>query len=91
MKDFFESLDLQTYKDFELYVVDNNSTDDSLKLAKQFSKGVKFVTKFYPQDTNLGVAKGNNIGIDAAMNDGCEYVLLSNNESTLKSRIVRPH
>jgi GT2 family glycosyltransferase len=35
---------------------------------------------YIPCDSNYGVAKGNNIGIKKALEDDCEYILLSNND-----------
>lgn len=83
LDDFFETLNSQKFKDFTLYVVDNNSTDKSLEKAQQLSQAVSFPCKFFPEKENWGVAKGNNIGIQAALKDDCEYILLSNNDTVL--------
>ncbi len=59
LKKCIDSLFEQTYKNFEIIVVDNASTDNS----------VEFIEKNYPQvhliknKKNLGFAEGNNIGI----------------------------
>ncbi len=84
LKDFFESLDKQTYKDFILYVIDNKSPDQSLNLSKKLKQQVSFETKIIENQENYGIAKGNNIGIIQALADNCEYVLLSNNDIELK-------
>ncbi len=84
LKDYFKTLDEQTYKNFTLYVVDNASPDDSLKQAKLLSESVSFKTVFLEEKQNWGIAKGNNIGIKKAKDDGCKYVLLSNNDIVLK-------
>lgn len=83
LKEYFESLEAQTFKNFTLYIVDNKSTDDSLKTAYKLAESVSFACVFLPQEQNWGVAKGNNIGIRAALADGCPYVLLSNNDIVL--------
>lgn len=83
LKEFFESLNNQTYKDFTLYIIDNNSQDDSLRLARKLSQEVNFKCVIYPEKENWGVAKGNNIGIQAALKDKCEFILLSNNDIVL--------
>lgn len=88
LKDFFESLNQQTFSHFVLYVVDNNSTDDSLDIARTCSERVDFLTKIYPQEKNWGVAKGNNIGIEAALSDKCDYILLSNNDIELNNNAI---
>lgn len=84
LDDFFSSLDKQTYNDFVLYIVNNNSSDDSLDKCYKLSETVSFKTKIMNENTNWGVAKGNNIGIINALADGCEYVLLSNNDIVLQ-------
>jgi len=84
LDDFFRTLDQQTYKDFTLYVVDNASSDSGLKKARELAEEVSFRTIFFPEPENWGIAKGNNIGIKAALEDGCEYVLLSNNDVVLE-------
>lgn len=88
IEDFFKSLDIQTFKDFILYVIDNNSPDFSLKKSKDFSQTVSFKTNFIENCENYGVAKGNNQGITAALKDGCEYILLSNNDVVLNEKTI---
>jgi GT2 family glycosyltransferase len=84
LNDFFSTLNQQSYDNFILYVIDNKSPDESLSLSKQLAKTVFFETKFIENDDNYGVAKGNNQGIEAALADSCDYVLLSNNDVVLK-------
>jgi GT2 family glycosyltransferase len=84
LHDFFTTLNQQTYDNFILYVIDNKSPDSSLASSKQLSVNSFFEVKFIENDDNYGVAKGNNQGIEAALIDGCDYVLLSNNDVVLK-------
>jgi GT2 family glycosyltransferase len=83
LDDFFDTLNGQTYRNFVLYVIDNKSPDNSLIKSKELAKNCWFDTKFIENDDNYGVAKGNNQGIEAALTDDCEYVLLSNNDVVL--------
>ncbi len=85
IEDFLRSLDKQSFKDFILYVVDNASSDNGLNKAIELSKEVSFQCIFFPESKNWGIAKGNNIGIKAAIKDDCEYVLLSNNDVVLNN------
>lgn len=78
LEDFLDSVDSQTFQDFALFVVDNASTDRGLELVNGRSRGNFHVM---PNDTNLGVAEGNNQGIRAARAAGCEWVLLINNDT----------
>lgn len=69
-------------KEIELsvYIVDNASKDDSVKAIK----------KTYPQytlienQTNLGFAGGNNVGLKQAFADGADAAILLNNDTTVK-------
>jgi GT2 family glycosyltransferase len=45
---------------------------------------VSFPVVFIENEQNLGVAKGNNEGIESALKDGCALVLLSNNDIQLE-------
>jgi GT2 family glycosyltransferase len=81
LEDFFRSLSIQTFTDYHLYLIDNSpsrATDELLaKLVKKYP---------IPQFThiknpgNFGVAKGNNQGTELALEAGCEYIVLLNND-----------
>lgn len=89
LDDFFRTLNAQTFKDFTLYVIDNASTDNGLEVARTLAETVSFKTVFFPEPENWGVAKGNNIGIRAALSDGCEFILLSNNDTVLNPDTIQ--
>lgn len=88
LKEFFDTLNTQTYKNYILYVVDNKSPDHSLAISKELAKKCSFETVIIENEDNYGVAKGNNIGIEAALNNGCDYVLLSNNDISLEADTI---
>lgn len=88
LDDFFRTLNEQTYRNFVLYLVDNNSSDLSVKKGKEYAENVHFECKWLLQKENLGVAEGNNIGIKAALADYCDYVLLANNDIVLKEDTI---
>lgn len=77
LPDFFESLEQQTYKNFVVYAVDSGSSDSSVSALQEQPKSSFKVIK---NVENVGIAKGNNQGISAALNDGCSAVLLLNND-----------
>ena len=81
LPDFYKSLQNQTYQDFILYVIDNNSPDDSLAVATALTERASFDCVVIAEKENWGVAKGNNIGITRALADGCDYVLLANKDT----------
>lgn len=73
-----DALRRQTFKDFEIIVVENGSTDGS----------VEFVKKNYPevvlleQETNLGFAGGVNVGL---RHSKVKYKILLNNDTAVDS------
>lgn len=78
LPDFFDSLAAQTCREYTLYVIDNASKDNTLELCR---KRVDLPIVILANDANLGVAEGNNQGIRSALEDGCEFVLLLNNDT----------
>ncbi len=68
----------QTFNDFEIIFVDNNSTDDSINFIKSnFSDNrIKIVVS----EKNLGFAGGNNLGLK---NTSGEYIVLLNNDTVV--------
>jgi GT2 family glycosyltransferase len=52
----------QSYTDFELIMVDNASSDDSVLFTKEHYPTIKIVQS----EKNLGFAGGNNLGIAVA-------------------------
>lgn len=80
LKEFFESLERSTYRNFILYAIENSSPDSSLALVKDLAAKASFQTKVIESGANVGVAKGNNIGIERALQDGCDLILLANND-----------
>jgi GT2 family glycosyltransferase len=75
---FMISLLRQSWTDFLLYVVDNASTDATLEIIRRYHD-----RRICPiaNRQNLGIAKGNNQGITAALANGCHSVLLINNDT----------
>jgi GT2 family glycosyltransferase len=84
LPDFFDSLAAQTHPDFTVYVVDNASKDRTLELCRGRSD---LPLVLISNDANLGVAEGNNQGIRAALQAGCEYVLLLNNDTVFDNNL----
>lgn len=75
----------QTQTDFILYVVDNASTDDTLQRLRKYSDPQ---IRVIANAKNVGVAEGNNQGTRAALADGCDAVLLINNDTEFETALI---
>lgn len=64
---------------YQIVLVDNGSPDDSLKILKNKYQKNKLV-KILDTGSNLGYAGGNNFGIDFALKNKFDYLMLLNND-----------
>lgn len=76
LRNSIESLYAQTFQDFELIVVDNASTDESLEIARSYNGRAGYT--LIENDHNTGFSAPVNQGIRLAKG---EYVLLFNNDA----------
>ncbi|MBU1038689.1 glycosyltransferase family 2 protein [Patescibacteria group bacterium] len=67
-----------------VYVVDNASTDGTVDSIKQSYPLVKLIQS----PVNLGFAAGNNLGLEQALQDGREAVLLLNQDAALTAGAI---
>lgn len=74
LEDCLTALTEQSYKDFEVILVDNGSKDDSVPIARERMQGIRVICL----PANAGFAKANNLGIEAALG---RYVVLLNNDT----------
>ena len=65
---------------FRVYVIDNASTDGSESHLRAWDPMLTILQS----GDNLGWSGGNNVGIRAALADGCRHVLLLNNDAILR-------
>lgn len=79
-----ESIYNMDYNDYDIIIVDNDSKDNSVKIVKEKFKEVILIET----GKNNGIAKGNNIGIEYALDNGYEYVLLLNNDTEVDKRML---
>lgn len=81
LQGFFKSISKQTFKDYILYLVDNSVNDRSNQvIADCMQKYPVTQCEHIKNPGNEGVARGNNIGIQQALNDGCTHILILNND-----------
>ncbi len=76
LTDLLTSLEKQSYPNFEILMVDNGSTDDSVPLVQQNFPGVRLIQA----RRNTGFAGGNNLGIRKSKGP---YVALINNDTVV--------
>lgn len=74
LKTCLESINNQTYRNFEIIFVDNNSKDESVSYVQRNFKNCRIIEL----DDNYGFCKANNIGTQNAKG---EYVVLLNNDT----------
>lgn len=74
LPDCLQSLSVQTFRDFEVIVVDNGSSDRSLDILRKDFPWVRVIAL----KENTGFARGNNIGFEAS---SAEFVATLNNDT----------
>ena len=87
-----KSLEHLTYPYFHVFLVDNDSQDDSFKKLQRDYKESKFnldIT-FIQTGANLGFAGGNNVAIKEAYNQGYQYFWLLNNDTVVDPNALTP-
>lgn len=75
IKDCLLSLNNQTFKDFELILVDNNSKDNTKEVIESIKPLLNYTVKAFYLDRNLGFAGGNNFALQYASG---KYIALLN-------------
>lgn len=76
------SLLATSYENYQVLLVDNGSTDDSVEYSRETFSEVRVVEN----DENLGFAAGNNVGIRYALDRGADYIVLQNNDTKVDPR-----
>lgn len=81
-----KSLENIEYNNYEIVIVDNDSPDNSFDILNE-----KLGHKHHIMSSgkNGGFAYGNNVGINFAMDNGADYVLLINNDTTVEKDFLK--
>ncbi|GAA0083796.1 glycosyltransferase family 2 protein [Clostridium sp. CTA-7] len=74
-----KSLNKIKYDNYKIVIVDNNSNKKDVEILSKQS-GFKLFTL----EENIGFAGGNNVGIEFAMKNKADYVLLLNNDTVVE-------
>ena len=80
--DCVDSVFSSNYKNFEVIVVDNVSTDNSHKKCKEMFRKIVLIEN----KMNLGYCKGNNIGIE---NANGEYIIILNPDTVVEPNWIQ--
>lgn len=83
--EFMTCLLKQTYVNFYLYVIDNASSDDTIKQIFKYSDPRVIMVR---NVSNIGVAEGNNVGIRMALARECDSILLINNDTVFDEHLL---
>lgn len=84
LKNCLKSVLDSDYDNFEIILVDNGSTDNSIEVAKSFKSYSKL--KMICLKKNLGFSQGNNIGASAASG---KYLLFLNNDTVVDKKWLK--
>ena len=74
------------YEPYNIYVVDNGSTDNSYTKLKETFPSCNYTRN----DENIGFSSGINSGINQAMEDNCDYLLILNNDTIVEPDFLQP-
>lgn len=85
-KDTLESLQQTTYTNYDCIVVDNGSVDGSDDLIESTFPNCIVIKS----STNKGFTGGNNIGMDFALQNGYEYIMMLNNDVAVEPNFLEP-
>ncbi len=81
----FDSLRKQTYTNWSLMVLDNNSDDDTVESIKKEFPDCTFPKEMIELDSNIGFANGHNL---LFRRNKSEFVLLLNQDMYLRSDVI---
>ena len=85
LQPFLDCVWQQTHNNLVLYVVDNASQDATCSiLEKENDSRLQIINN----SINFGVAKANNQGIESAIADGCDQVLIINNDVEFETTLI---
>lgn len=87
---FIESMNAQTLRDFEVFFVENDV--ENTFCEQRIRESANFPFEFVRNDTNAGVARGNNQGIDWCMSrDDITHIHFLNNDIEVEPSFLQQH
>ena len=79
--ELLESLSKISYRNYTIVIVDNNSANDEAEKIENLCRGKAHLIK---SKENLGFSGGNNVGIKYSLEKKADYILLLNNDTTVR-------
>lgn len=74
MERYFDSLENQTFKDFEIIIIDDCSSDDSYTKVRNYAKESKMKITILQSKINSGPGNARNIGLKEAKGDWVTFI-----------------
>lgn len=84
MEKYFESLENQTFKDFEVIIVDDCSPNDAYERVLDYSKTASLNIRVYRTEKNSGPGIARNIGMENAFG---EWITFIDNDDWVESNL----
>lgn len=82
--DCIRSIKKQTYQNVDIILVDNHSTDESVKIVELSYPDI-MICKL---ENNKGFTGGNNVGIKLAREMGYDYLMLLNTDTEIDEKLI---
>ena len=85
LKECFDSIFSQTYKNFDVFMIDNNSSDNSLAFIKEDYPNVKIISL----KNNIGYGPADNLVIKKLLKKRYKYILTLNNDIKFSKDFIK--
>ena len=82
LKECVDSIIINTYKNYKITIIDNNSSDDSLSLLQEDIEVISL-------KENYGFSRGYNIGLQQCIDNNDEYIILLNFDTLVESTFIQ--
>lgn len=86
MRRYFDSLERQSLKNFEVIIVDDCSTDNSYKNMKEYAKTTPLKMTILKTEKNAGPGNARNLGMDVAKG---EWITFIDNDDWVDTDLLR--
>ncbi|MCM1386242.1 MAG: glycosyltransferase [Bacillus sp. (in: Bacteria)] len=84
---FFDSLLEQTFQDFDVWIVNDKSIDNSLEIIEEYAKRYPAKLNIINNTINLGLSGARNVGLERCDSNG-EYILLLDSDDYIESTYI---